>query len=75
MLAAPESVMGFEGLGAGGGGGGGWGRGVDRVALWCLKCKQCFLSEFFCIVKDEGLVYELLEMKRVQFLFILALRV
>ena len=44
------------------------------VSCWCLRV-MLFLVFFFCTVKDEGLLYELLVMKRIQFLFSLALRV
>ena len=42
--------------------------------FWCPE-SHAFCLTFSCAVKDEGLLHELLVMKRVQFLFILALRV
>ena len=43
--------------------------------LYVLFALAVFLSDFFCTAKDEGLLHELLVLKGVQFLLILALRV
>ena len=71
---------GWRGAGEGGpqgaeAGGAGWRGGMFGLVSGLSGGLAEGFGYYFCIVKDEGLLHELLVMKYLQFLFILALRV